>query len=78
MKLLILGGTVFVGRHLIDAALANGHEVTLFNRGKSGADLYPQLETLIGDRKAKICSALDRTQVGCRDRYVWLCATRRR
>lgn len=50
MKVLILGGTVFLGRHLADAALARGHEVTLFNRGQHNPDLYPQVEKLRGDR----------------------------
>jgi 2'-hydroxyisoflavone reductase len=50
MKLLILGGTLFVGRHLTEAALSRGHEVTLFNRGRLGADLYPGVEKLRGDR----------------------------
>ncbi len=50
MKILILGGTVFVGRHLAEAALARGHEVTLFNRGRHNADLFPQAEKLRGDR----------------------------
>ncbi len=50
MKLLILGGTVFVGRHLVEAALERGHEVTLFNRGQHNADLYPEVEKLRGDR----------------------------
>ncbi len=50
MKLLILGGTVFVGRHLVEAALSHGHEVTLFNRGQHNAELYPEVERLRGDR----------------------------
>ncbi len=51
MKLLILGGTRFLGRAIVDAALAAGHEVTLFNRGQSNPDLYSdKVETLIGDR----------------------------
>ncbi len=50
MKILILGGTVFVGRHLVEAALARGHEVTLFNRGQHNADLFPEVEKLRGDR----------------------------
>jgi len=50
MKLLLIGGPRFVGRHVIDAALARGHEVTVFNRGRTGADLYPQIEHLRGDR----------------------------
>ena len=50
MNLLILGGTVFLGRHVVDAALARGHAVTLLNRGRHGAGLFPQLERLVGDR----------------------------
>jgi 2'-hydroxyisoflavone reductase len=50
MKLLILGGTVFLGRHLVDAGLARGHAVTLFNRGQHNAELYPEVEKLRGDR----------------------------
>ena len=50
MRLLILGGTVFLGRHVIDAALARGHVVTMLNRGRRGRDLYPEIERLIGDR----------------------------
>lgn len=49
MRLLILGGTVFVGRALTDAALAHGHHVTHFNRGKS-APPDERVETLNGDR----------------------------
>ena len=49
MKLLIIGGTRFVGRHLVAAALGRGHEVTLFNRGTQPSTL-PEVETIIGDR----------------------------
>lgn len=51
MKLLIIGGTSFVGRHLVEAALANGHDVTLFNRGKSNPGLFADLPRIIGDRR---------------------------
>jgi 2'-hydroxyisoflavone reductase len=51
MNILILGGTKFLGRHLVDAALARGHVVTLFNRGKTNPGLFPQLETVTGDRE---------------------------
>lgn len=54
MKILILGGTKFLGRHLVDAALAAGHEVTLFNRGKTNPTLFPTIETMIGDREHDI------------------------
>lgn len=53
MNLLILGGTVFVGRHLVEAATAAGHTVTLFNRGQHNADLFPDVEKLRGDRSAE-------------------------
>ena len=50
MKLLILGGTRFVGRHLVTAARARGHEVTLFNRGRHSPDRPADVETILGDR----------------------------
>ncbi|UCG23619.1 MAG: NAD-dependent epimerase/dehydratase family protein [Chloroflexota bacterium] len=50
MKILIIGGTVFLGRHLVEAAVAIGHEVTLFNRGQHNPELFPRLERLRGDR----------------------------
>lgn len=50
MDVLIIGGTQFVGRHLVEAALDAGHNVTLFNRGKTNPDAYPQVERLTGDR----------------------------
>jgi 2'-hydroxyisoflavone reductase len=43
MKLLFLGGTQFVGRHMVEQALERGHEVTLFNRGKTNAHLFPEV-----------------------------------
>jgi 2'-hydroxyisoflavone reductase len=51
MRILIIGGTRFLGRHLVEAALARRHEVTLFNRGQSNPELFPQLETILGDRE---------------------------
>ena len=50
MKLLVLGGTKFLGRHLVELALAGGHEVTLFNRGQLNPELFPEVEKLRGDR----------------------------
>jgi 2'-hydroxyisoflavone reductase len=50
VKLLVLGGTVFLGRHLVEAALARGDEVTTFTRGRTAPDLFPDVETLRGDR----------------------------
>ena len=55
MKLLILGGTRFVGRHLVSAALARNHEVTLFNRGKhSPTSFETTVETIHGDRNSDL------------------------
>jgi 2'-hydroxyisoflavone reductase len=50
LRLLVLGGTAFLGRHLVEAALAGGHEVTLFNRGLTNPGLFPGVERLTGDR----------------------------
>jgi 2'-hydroxyisoflavone reductase len=50
MNLLVLGGTQFVGRHIVDAALARGHAVTLFHRGKTNPGLYPGAKEILGDR----------------------------
>jgi 2'-hydroxyisoflavone reductase len=54
MRILIIGGTRFLGRHLVDSALARSHDVTLFNRGRSNPDLFPQLETIVGDREEDV------------------------
>jgi 2'-hydroxyisoflavone reductase len=56
VKILILGGTLFVGRHLVEAALARSHEVTLFNRGRTSPGLYPEVEHLQGDRDGALGS----------------------
>ncbi|MCK4412519.1 MAG: epimerase [Candidatus Eisenbacteria sp.] len=50
MRLLILGGTIFLGRHLAEAALQGGHEVTLFHRGRHNPHLFPKATHLHGDR----------------------------
>jgi 2'-hydroxyisoflavone reductase len=50
MKLLIIGGTRFLGRALVHSALERGHTLTLFNRGKSGPGLFPEIEQISGDR----------------------------
>jgi len=54
VRLLLLGGPKFVGRAVIDVALERGHEMTLFNRGTTGAELYPELERIVGDRDGGI------------------------
>ena len=58
MRILILGGTRFAGRAIVEAALGRGDSVTMFNRGQSGPRLYPGAETVIGDR-TKDLSPLD-------------------
>ena len=50
MNLLIIGGTRFVGRHLVESALARNHEITLFNRGKHLSTAPKNVETIQGDR----------------------------
>lgn len=50
MKILIIGGTKFVGRHLVAAAIARGCKVTLFNRGKHSSGGMPEVEQIHGDR----------------------------
>src|SRR4029079_17141838 len=50
VRLLLLGGTKFLGRHAVDAALAAGHEVTTFTRGRTNPGLFPEVEHLRGDR----------------------------
>jgi 2'-hydroxyisoflavone reductase len=54
LRLLVLGGTVFLGRHVAEAALARGHELTLFTRGIHGAELFPEAERLRGDRSQDV------------------------
>lgn len=64
MKVLILGGTVFLGRHLASIALERGYEVTLFNRGMSNAELFPAVETLLGDRDGNLSELKKRIEKG--------------
>ncbi len=50
MRILFLGGTKFVGRHMAEAALRGGHEITLFHRGTTGVDAFPGSDKILGDR----------------------------
>ena len=54
LKILILGGTGFIGPHMVREAQGRGHTITLFNRGKSNPDLFSDVETLIGDRDGNL------------------------
>ena len=69
MKLLIFGGTRFVGRHLVTAGLARNHEITLFNRGQHPSAALPSVETIYGDRN----SDLAKLQGRCWDAVVDTC-----
>lgn len=50
LDILILGGTGFIGPHMVSEALRRGHSVTMFNRGRTNNALFPDLETIKGDR----------------------------
>ena len=54
MRLLIFGGTLFLGRHLAQEALRRGHDLTLFNRGRTAPGLFPEAEHLRGDREGDL------------------------
>jgi len=58
VRILVLGGTAFVGRAIVADALRTGAEVTLFGRGKTGTDLFPGVTRLIGDRDTGDYAAL--------------------
>ena len=61
MKLLVLGGTKFLGRAAVEEALRRGHEVTLFNRGQTNPGLHPDAETLRGDRDGDLSALAGRS-----------------
>ena len=70
MRILVLGGTWFVGRAIVEDALRTGAEVTLFGRGKTGTDLFPEVTRLRGDRDTGDYAALAR---GTWDAVVDVC-----
>ena len=61
LKILILGGTAFLGPQIVEAAQARGHVLTLFNRGKTNPGLFPDIEKLHGDRDGDLKSLEGRT-----------------
>jgi len=61
VRLLVLGGTKFLGRAAAEVALARGHELTLFNRGETNPGLFPEAEHLRGDRKSDLSALAGRT-----------------
>ena len=62
MNLLILGGTRFLGRAVVRSAQARGHDITLFNRGRSNPALFPEVERLVGDRAVDLSPVLNTNQ----------------
>lgn len=53
-RILVLGGTGFIGPHMVRRALERGHEVTIFNRGRTNTHLFPNVEKLVGDRNGDL------------------------
>ncbi len=70
MKLLILGGTRFLGRHLVDAALARGDDVTIFTRGRTPIPWKDGVTALTGDRDPRISPGLDALREGRFDAVI--------
>jgi 2'-hydroxyisoflavone reductase len=54
MRILVIGGTQFVGRHIVEASLASGDEVTIFHRGRTNPGLFPEAEHRHGDRNTDL------------------------
>ena len=61
MRILVVGGTRFVGRHVVEAALQRGHEVTLLHRGQTNPELFPAVEHIIADRNDGLAELSGRT-----------------
>ena len=61
MKILIVGGTIFLGPRLVEAALERGHHVSTFSRGRHTMGAHPQVEALIGDRNGDTTALHERT-----------------
>ena len=56
MTILVLGGTGFIGPHMVEYAVSRGHTVSLFNRGRTNTHLFPDLEKLVGDRDGDLAA----------------------
>ncbi|MBU2500588.1 twin-arginine translocation signal domain-containing protein [bacterium] len=67
LRILILGGTAFLGPALVEHARSRGHEITLFNRGRTNQHLFPDLEKLIGDRDGDLEALRGKTWDVCID-----------
>jgi 2'-hydroxyisoflavone reductase len=66
LKILVLGGTGLIGPPMVEYALARGHELTLFNRGKTNTQLFPDVEKLKGDRNDDLSSIAEAVADGRR------------
>src|SRR5690348_5199509 len=60
LRMLILGGTGYIGPHFVQAAVARGHQVSVFMRDKDRVELPPKVERLIGDRNTDLDSLKNR------------------
>ncbi|MCI0571325.1 MAG: SDR family oxidoreductase [Myxococcaceae bacterium] len=69
-RILILGGTGFLGPAVVNAAMARGHELTLFNRGKTRPELFPGVKKLRGDRDPKKDEGLKALETGTWDAVI--------
>jgi 2'-hydroxyisoflavone reductase len=70
MRILLIGGTRFIGRHVVTSAIEAGHDITIFHRGQTGADLFPDVEHRIGDRNSDLTALAE----GSWDATVDTCA----
>lgn len=71
LSILILGGTGFIGPHIVERALARGHAVTLFNRGRTNADLFADQEKLLGDRDPNVGEGLKAIEAEVHSGRTW-------
>jgi 2'-hydroxyisoflavone reductase len=67
MRVLVLGGSVFLGRTIVDVLQKRGHQVTTFNRGKSNPDLHPRVEKFFGDRSSDLSALSGKEWDACID-----------
>lgn len=72
MRLLVLGGTTFLGRPIVERALGDGHAVTTFTRGRTNPSLHPDAERLHGDRTVDLSALTGRTWDAVIDTSTWL------
>jgi 2'-hydroxyisoflavone reductase len=73
MRLLVLGGTRFLGRHLVDLALARGDDVTVFTRGKQPNHWQGRVTALVGNRDQAVSPGLRALETGAWDAVVDTC-----